>query len=125
MPTTTNQPYSLLTSHGRAQSIAHSAYGAMLADTIEAILEEDKLKLQDDAEQAIDEVINELDTNVATDHSSLVQMSIFQSELSKRDRLAFEPLRAAYSAERQILVANTDKLLKLIDKLRDILGIEE
>lgn len=119
-----NRPYSLATEHGRSQSIAHSAHGAYLADTIEQCVQEELGALAEKIEQLIEKEMAHLNP-VPEENDLHAELSIFQSELGKRDSKEFQPLLNAYSEEWTFMQGNIALLKKLLEEIKTVVGIDD
>jgi hypothetical protein len=120
--TPAHQCYDLTTEHGRAQSFAYSAHGAMLAEAVETSLQAQTDELCNQVETL---VAKELERLTEVETSLYSELAIFSSELSKRDAKGFRPLLTAYEEERQILNENIVILTNLVEQLKKLVGVEE
>lgn len=120
--TPAHQPYDLTTEHGRAQSFAYSAHGAMLAEAVETSLQAQTDELCDQVETLVDKELARL---TEAENSLHGELAIFLSELGKRDAAEFRPLLTAYGEERQILDENIVILKQLVEQLKKLVGVEE
>jgi uncharacterized protein YbgA (DUF1722 family) len=119
-----NQPYDLTTEHGRAQSFAHSPYGAMLAEIMEQNIETAREELATSVDEAITKQLEGLN-NLNLDDKILTQnLWIFHSELGARDKNAFAKLVREYEEERAHLVADINTLLELVNQVRELHDLE-
>jgi superoxide dismutase len=120
-----NKPYSLATEHGRAQSIAHSAHGAFLADAVDKCLQDASKLLAEKIDTLIEKEFSALNPVNGSSGDLHAELSIFSQELGIRDHKEFQPLLVAYGEERTSLQGNIDILKNLIEQIKAMIGIEE
>ena len=113
-----HQPYDLTTSFGRAQSYAHSLQGAYLVNLVETVLQEAAEDNWEELEKLIAGAEEQAQPNCLADSQLLDHLSIFKTELGKRDRAEFEPLYAAYSEERQVFQQQLQILTDLVEAVK-------
>ncbi len=121
-----NRPYDLTTSHGRAQSTAHSAHGAFLANVVEQAIE-DALNKDALAEQIGEMIIDEWNGLNPVDHTDrelLDEFKVFHAELGVRDAEQFKPLLKALEERHSALEGNMIILTKVITKIEEALGLD-
>lgn len=125
---TTNAPYNLTTEHGRAQSHAHSAQGAFLAQQIETGVNNVLNGLCEEVLELIFKEKEKLSPEVLTEFQLDQHFHIFHNELGVRDRAVFNSLLTGYRDERQLLVQQIQILadiVRTIEKKLEALNGEE
>lgn len=120
-----NTPYCLTTEHGRAQSAAHSAHGAFLAQIVELALEDHNDSVSSELETLLDKAMAQLNPACITDDTLLADFANFQTELGVRDKEAFAPMVEAYIAERSAVRTDMQHLVNLIKSIRKLFYLQE
>ena len=119
-----NQPYNLTSAHGRAQSIAHSAQGAYLADIVQSAMDEQKEDIANLVEVLLDKADEDFNLKCLKDENLPKEFEIFSKNITKSKRAEFEILLAEYLCERKECQLQLALMAKLMDALKNMFELK-